>query len=699
MPPMLPHLTIALGKEPPGEQTPAAPADCWPVKPCSEIVAARPRIIRCGMRYRREIDGLRAVAVLPVILFHAGFQIFSGGYVGVDVFFVISGYLITGIIIAEHEGGNFSIVRFYERRVRRILPALFLVMLCCIPVAWVWMLPSQFKDFSKSLIAVTAFASNILFWTETGYFASAADEKPLLHTWSLAVEEQYYVFFPIFLIIMWRFGRNQVVYVTATIALFSLLLCEWAWRHSPAGNFFLTPTRVWELLGGSLCAFLLHNKTRASNDLFAAIGLLLILFAIFHFDSSTPYPSFNTLAPVGGTALIILYGSQGTWVARFLSAKPLVAIGLISYSAYLWHQPLFAFARVRIATEPQQWVMVTLAAASIGLAFLSWRYVEQPFRKRPQPILPRGATIFAAAAAAAGCAFAFGAFGYLSDGATQRFSDQALLAVDLKPNDADACIAGFAEQTASPCYYGDTDSDFEIAVIGDSHAGQWMPAFHQIGLQNGWKISLLAKSACPAPKVSLFYDRIKRQYYECDDWRNSVYSHLNANRPDAIVMTSSSIGYVKYNKLHPISIEEWSEGLRRSLSFFSDFRIPVIWLADNPQPKEMNPYLCVQRAILINDRNPAFCRSKLKEVVDQHLLDSEKRVVNSFAGANFLDFTDFFCDDVYCSAYIDNIIIYKDNNHITYETALHLKERLARALKEIFREGLWGAVAPGLSAG
>jgi peptidoglycan/LPS O-acetylase OafA/YrhL len=189
------------------------------------------------MRYRPEIDGLRAVAVVPVILFHAGFETFSGGFVGVDVFFVISGYLITSLIIEDLEKGHFSIARFYERRARRILPALFFVMLCCIPFAWMWMLPHKLKDFGQSIVAVTLFASNVLFWIKDGYFSEAAELKPLLHTWSLAVEEQYYLCFPIFLIAIWRFGRPAVAALLMLIALVSLGLSEWGWRNAPSANF------------------------------------------------------------------------------------------------------------------------------------------------------------------------------------------------------------------------------------------------------------------------------------------------------------------------------------------------------------------------------------------------------------------------------------------------------------------------------
>ena len=317
------------------------------------------------MIYRKEIDGLRAVAVVPVILFHAGLAVFSGGYVGVDVFFVISGYLITTILISELEQGNFSIARFYERRARRILPALFLVMLCCIPFAWIWMLPKELQDFSLSLVAVALFGSNILFWRQESYFAPAAELKPLLHTWSLAVEEQYYLLFPLALMLCWRFGRGRVFLTIAGVAVASLLLSEWGWRNAPSANFYLAPMRAWELLIGSLCAFWLSGRDLRPNNRLSLLGLALIVFAIFYYDDATPFPSVYALLPVLGTALIILFGGAGTWVAGMLGARPFVGIGLISYSAYLWHQPLFAFARLRSINEPTQSLMLVLAALSL----------------------------------------------------------------------------------------------------------------------------------------------------------------------------------------------------------------------------------------------------------------------------------------------------------------------------------------------
>ena len=334
------------------------------------------------MKYRAELDGLRALAVVPVILFHAGFELFSGGFVGVDVFFVISGYLITTILIEDIENKRFSIVNFYERRARRILPALFFVMLVCIPFAWMWMLPNQMKDFSQSLVAVSLFASNILFWRESGYFAAAAEEKPLLHTWSLAVEEQYYVLFPIFLILAWRFGKNRVFWMIIVMAAISILLSEWGWRNKAIANFYLAPTRAWELFAGSIAAFIVQKQGVKKNDLLALVGLAAIIFSIFFYDETTPFPSVYALVPVLGVVLLVLYADEETIAAKLLSTKDFVRIGLISYSAYLWHQPLFSFARVKGPNAPSTALIALLMVASFLLAYLSWKYIETPFRNK-----------------------------------------------------------------------------------------------------------------------------------------------------------------------------------------------------------------------------------------------------------------------------------------------------------------------------
>ena len=343
------------------------------------------------MKYRTEVDGLRAVAVLPVIFFHAGSTLVSGGFIGVDIFFVISGYLITSIIINELQNEKFTLLGFYERRARRILPALFLVMLACIPFAWLWMLPGELKSFSKSLIAVSLYVSNMLFWTESGYFNSSAELKPLLHTWSLAVEEQFYLLYPLFLSTVWRFGKNRIIVMLCILGVLSLALAQLGSVYKPIANFLFFPPRGFELIIGALVAFNRHEwadnaqgkvHRQFLNQGMSLLGAGLIFYALFAFTRTTPFPGFYALIPTLGTAFILNYADRQTLVGRFLSLPLLVGIGLISYSAYLWHQPLFAFFRLRSFDEPGPEIFLLLSLATLLLAYCSWKYVEGPFRNK-----------------------------------------------------------------------------------------------------------------------------------------------------------------------------------------------------------------------------------------------------------------------------------------------------------------------------
>ncbi len=343
------------------------------------------------MKYRAEIDGLRAIAVVPIILFHAGFEYFSGGFVGVDVFFVISGYLITTIILSEKEQGTFSLVNFYERRFRRILPALFMVMLVSLIFSLLWLMPSYMEDFSQSLMAVSTFSSNILFWHESGYWEISNELKPLLHTWSLAVEEQYYVLYPLFLMLIWHFRKDWILGSFIVIAAISLATAQWGAYNKPIPTFYLLPTRGWELaIGAGIAYYFLYRKQtvrtllshKSVNEALGLLGLMMISYAVYVFDKGTPFPSLYALVPTVGTGLIILFSSSQTMVGRLLSIKPLVAVGLISYGAYLWHWPLLVFARHLSLTEPSELTFAILALLSFPLAYLSWRYIEKPFRTK-----------------------------------------------------------------------------------------------------------------------------------------------------------------------------------------------------------------------------------------------------------------------------------------------------------------------------
>lgn len=344
------------------------------------------------MHYRSEIDGLRALAVLPVIAYHAGFAGFSGGLVGVDIFFVISGYLITSILLDELATQKFSLLDFYERRIRRILPALFFVLACTAAVAGWLLLPHEQAAFGRSLMAVIVFASNILFWKESDYFATESEYIPLLHTWSLAVEEQYYVIFPLLLAFLWKFGRKPIYLSLGLLTLIGLVTCEWLWRVDAGANFYLLPSRFWELLMGALAAVYLKNhqlQAGWTSQLFSALGIVLVLGSIFFLNTSLPFPSSYALFPTVGATLIILFAAPTNLAGQLLALKPLVFVGLISYSAYLWHQPLLVFARMQPYIEPNLWLMAAMAVSSLLLAWLSWRYIERPFRNKQQFTRPQ----------------------------------------------------------------------------------------------------------------------------------------------------------------------------------------------------------------------------------------------------------------------------------------------------------------------
>ena len=440
------------------------------------------------LRYRREIDGLRALAVLPVVAFHASVSAMPGGFLGVDIFFVISGYLITTILLNEHQAGGISILRFYERRIRRILPALFLVMLVSIPFAWMWMLPKQFVEYAHSMIAVPLFGSNILFWQESGYFAQAADLKPFLHTWSLAVEEQFYVFFPLALAYFLRFGRTTVLLLILMAFGASLGLSEYGAHNFARANFLLAPGRAWQLLAGTLCAFYLQGNSRQpESQVLSLLGLLLVVGSILVFRPSFHTPEVITLFPVVGVMLIILFAGPGTWTGRILGTRFLVGIGLISYSLYLWHQPVFAFARIRSMSPLEPFTYVGLVFLSLILATLSWRFVERPFRRgREQAGLFSRSGVFISAATVSAALIIFG--GLISAGFLRSGPQRLLASVEQgiearvedrlrysRPLNCEVGPVKLWQTQWHDCVPTGADTDdgrkaIAVAVFGDSHA-------------------------------------------------------------------------------------------------------------------------------------------------------------------------------------------------------------------------------------
>lgn len=636
------------------------------------------------MKYRPEIDGLRALAVVPVILFHAGFELFGGGFVGVDVFFVISGYLITTILIEELETGRFSIVKFYERRARRILPALFFIMLLCLPFAWIWMLPSQLTDFAQSLVAVSLFASNVLFWRESGYFDAAAEEKPLLHTWSLAVEEQYYVLFPIFLLFAWRFGKNRVFWMIVVMAAISLALSEWGWRNKPTANFYLAPTRAWELFAGSIAAFVVHKRGVQENNILALAGLIAVVFAIFAFDKTTPFPSVYALVPVLGVVLLVLFAGQGTLAARVLSTKACVGIGLISYSAYLWHQPLFAFARMRLHA-PDALVFVLLSIATLPLAYLTWKYIEAPFRNRSvQNWQQKGIFIFSSV----GLLFfmVIGSTGHVFDGFKSRTSPDIQRIYANGQSVKASCLTDRFDD----CVIGTAATPVEFVLVGDSHAGRFAYGLEQLSLEHDFRFRVIGDGWCAplinwtagrslsAPNPDCFpkMDEALRELAQGDttkiilsaEWGNYTQGY----RAHSAHTLYSYVGDQHLDDLTQTNASHFEHALRDTIAMLEAAGKDVFILEPVPEYDFPVPDALAKALLYERDYETFHLPMSQYRKRNQEFFDTLSKL--SVAEANIIGVKDFFCNDEVCIPYTpDGMPLYSDENHLSVLGLARLK--------------------------
>tara|TARA_B100000989_G_scaffold298562_1_gene288448 strand:- start:46 stop:2064 length:2019 start_codon:yes stop_codon:yes gene_type:complete len=429
------------------------------------------------LTYRPEIDGLRAVSVISVVLYHAkltffGYQPFKGGFIGVDIFFVISGYLITSIILKELiNTGSFSFKYFYERRIRRILPTLLFVMLASLPFAWIYLLPSSFIDLLKSIIYSLGFSSNFYFhYSDTQYAAESGLLKPFLHTWSLSVEEQYYILFPLIFLISFKYFRKYLIYILILGFIISLTLADWGSRNHPQFNFYVLPTRGWELLAGSILAYFeiskgFRSKSSTLNFIFPSVGLLLIIHSIIFFNDKMLHPSFYTISPIIGACLVIWFSNKNEIITKILSTKLFVGVGLISYSLYLWHFPIFAYARNIGLILKFENVIYLLILLTILLSIFSYFVIEKKFRDKNFQFKK----IFKCVCFAYFFILIFSFFVILNDGVKKRFP-QILNNIDseddifyaLKNQDGGMCLGYF--YCAS-----NKKSEKKVFLLGDSH--------------------------------------------------------------------------------------------------------------------------------------------------------------------------------------------------------------------------------------
>lgn len=493
------------------------------------------------MTYRPEIDGLRALAVVLVLLFHARVPYAVGGFVGVDVFFVISGYLITGQIMSEHAKGRFSVAAFYERRLRRILPAYVVVVLATLVIGGLLLLPREFEALGKSAFAATAFLSNVYFWNRADYFHDDSRQQVLIHTWSLSVEEQFYIAFPVAmgLLLMWR--RQTLALVLGVAGLCSFLLSQHWTATDPGAAFYALPGRAWELLLGALLA-LANPLARLPSPLratLAATGLGLVLWAAATIEPHSPFPGLQALLPCIGTALMIAAATSQSGPGRILAMPPFVKLGLISYPLYLWHWPLLAMAGVAAARELAPYEIAGLYALALLLAALTWRFVEMPIRSRQWLAVTRRATWISAGAATLMTGLA-GLAVWSQGGFPGRLPEGVGRAIAEAGRNAHGPEGCQGLNLADPvflrqCSIGDTGrADFDFALWGDSIAGNLASIIGSVAKERGLKGLQFGDNGCP-PLIDARVE-LRGAMTECGARNAEVLPILRANRIRHVVL-------------------------------------------------------------------------------------------------------------------------------------------------------------------
>lgn len=508
-------------------------------------------------RYRPEIDGLRAVAVLVVVLYHAGFGC-PGGYVGVDVFFVISGFLITSLIWKDLETGRFTFAQFWERRARRIVPALVVVTLATLLGGWFLLMPEDFKSLGRAAAAQALFSANIHYWFDSGYFAGAAEEKPLLHTWSLAVEEQFYFVMPmfswaIFQVLMLR--TRAVVIALLSIGIFaSFAMSAYGMMRNPAATFYLLPTRAWELLSGSLVAFLTGSSVTVRRSLLregaAFVGLALILVPVFVYTRETPFPGLAAIPPCAGTALIIWANRRKdqripTLIGKVLAMGPIVFVGLISYSLYLWHWPLLAFSKY-VSFTP---LSIGTRAALVGLGFVlatwSWKYIETPFRTRRLGATRRAVFTYAGTGLAA--ALLLGWLCFKLQGVPLRFPPLAQEYANASSDvgyQIELSVADVRAEMLTPLGVPGSALRPSLLVWGDSHAMAALPAFDAFLKEKGWT-GRAATHSSTAPVLNWFTRTQFGYAEEALIYNDAVFSYVRKYKIPLVILSANWKGYIQ----------------------------------------------------------------------------------------------------------------------------------------------------------
>ena len=627
--------------------------------------------------YRPDIDGLRAIAVCLVIADHFGLSHSNGGYIGVDVFFVISGYLISSILIRELNEDRFSIAAFYERRIRRILPALMAVLLVTSVVAWRMLLPVDLMDYAKSLMSAMLSVSNYYFYRKSGYFDPSASMRPLLHTWSLAVEEQFYIFLPPFLLLIHRYARRWLFAIVVTVGAISFFASAILAFRAPVFDFFLAPTRAWELLLGTVLALqrVKIPEPKIIRNGIGAVGILLIFTGAALLGPTSPFPGATALFPCVGAALVILSGTRGgdTFVARALALRPVAFIGTISYSLYLWHWPLlclrnYDFKESFPLTEHQ--IQLMLIVETFVLGFLSWRYIETPFRRGFR--MPRR-RLFQLTSSLAACVVLLAAATLYKQGFPNRFSPEIQRLATYQQVGGVESDYREGHCFLSPTQPGPLDDAMcmdrstsipNYVLAGSSHAADLWIGLSSVIPEINWQ--QISGSGCVLtrevpPTETYIPGHPTAEFPFCRSLRKLLYEkYLTEHKFDAIVLstnwTSEDIPY-----------------LRQTLNYLNSNHIKVIVIGPNMEYDQPLPQLLIKQ---LKNGDHDLASSHLEE--ERFALnDSFAKLMRGYPNDTYISLTDLLCPRHVCTEFVKNDVpLQSDRVHLTHEGSIFVAERL-----------------------
>ncbi|CAN7194670.1 acyltransferase family protein [Massilia sp. LjRoot122] len=630
------------------------------------------------LAYRRDIDGLRAVAVLSVLLFHAFPSVLRGGFIGVDVFFVISGFLISSILLRELEGGSFSFAGFYARRVRRIFPALVLVLGSCLAFGWLALFPDEYQQLGKHVVGGAGFAANFFYWAQVGYFDTAADTKPLLHLWSLGIEEQFYILWPIILLLGWRL-RAKLFAVAALLALASFAVNVGGIVHYASATFYSPASRAWELLLGAGLACL-HARPaarsvglpRVAPNLLAWLGVVLLAAGLALITRKDQFPGWFALLPALGALLLIGAGPQAWFNRVVLSSRPMVWIGLISYPLYLWHWPLLSFAQIIESREPAPAIRAGALLLALLLAWLTWRVVERPLRGGPGAGRGKLAALCALMAACA----ATGGYIYLNEGLPGRkpvqdnlANQKALVVVEDRAN-AEACKKRYGfDSSYEYCLLADAAKDPTVVLLGDSHAYHVVAGLTKYYSGIGDNLLMLGT---------------RHPYWGLDPQGDPYQQATQPMLELALGMPSvKTVVFSTHLRFGPGPEQRvWVDAARETFRRFTAAGKRVIFMNDVPIIG-FDPRSCIKRAGVASSATRVPCaitRAEWEQQIRQH-----REILGGFAREfpqiAWFDSSAALCDDSSCRAMIDGRLMYRDANHLSYDGDLLVGRHFAEWMR------------------